>query len=659
MALRLKLLAAIPLCLAAGWLAIQALETTWLLYGVRCPNVDVLSWDGNLRMIDTLDQYQELRAGRWLAGLAPYFDAPTWPPLRAAIMQVVYQLHGSGPDASLDVAVSFAFYLLLFPSLLLIAPELTRDWLRGALAFFFTTLLLIHARQLPMFGVSGMLESQGMFFYLWSAYFLYKVYEWQSLRAEDKRALQIRRRFLFGLFFFSQGLYHTKYPYGIMLALAFFAYDALRNPGQYLDLATLAWAQRYRGWRRMLLAFVLVSLFLFALGQAAPGLNSKSFKYIFYAATLLLLIDFHAYLWRFRAQFLALFDSASRQIYSVMVLPMLIWTYLQPDRLSSVLGTQQRSQEETRSYLGSLAYDVFDSPLPLLALTAASLIGLIGVLAYVLRSAQDPAENRLTRLYRAFSRPIAAALLITLFQVLILEFLTGNKQLRHVFHLIPAGLLLWCAWSLLYGAGSGAPAGFATRALHFALVGFIMLAPLSAALPAFAPGGILDRRPLETPTAAAPAPQYAASRPLCFTGDDRELYEPVRWFQRRIDPRGRYVLINTFHDLSAPPGFDGISPAERERTLERLFHGRVRATDFDLLLRVQTLFEGRVRNDSSRFSSWREFDAILLLSTDCDDARGLAQLQQRAMETGSRYVETRRLPYPGGDYCLTEFRLIR
>lgn len=659
MALRLKILAAIPLCLIAGWLVIQALETTWLLYGVRCPNVDVLSWDGNLRMIDSLDQFQEFRAGLWLAGLAPYFDAPTWPPLRAAIMQAVYQVHSSGPDASLDVTVSFVFYLLLFPSLLLIAPELTRDWLRGALAFFFAALLLIHSRQLPMYGVSGMLESQGMFFYLWSAYFLYKVYEWQSLRAEDQRALHIRRRFLFGLFFFSQGLYHTKYPYGIMLALAFFAYDALRNPGQYLDLASLAWTQRYRGWRRLLLVFVLGSVLLFALGKAAPGLNSKSFKYIFYAATLLLLIDFHAYLWRFRARFLKLFDSASRQIYTVMVLPMLVWTYLQPDRLSSVLGTQQRSQEETQSYLLSLAKNVFDSPLPLLVVGAASLIGLIAVAAYVFRSGPDSTEDRLTRFYRAFSRPIAAVLLITLFQVLILEFLTGNKQLRHVYHLIPAGLLLWCAWSLRFGAGSGAPSGWVLRSLHYALLAFTLLAPLSAAAPAFAAGGILDRRPVETPTATAPAPRYAESRALCFTGDDRELYEPVRWFQQRIDPRGKYVLFNAFHDLSAPPGLEGLNPEERQRILERMFHGRVRATDFDLLLRMQTLFEGRVRNDSSRLKSWREFDAVLLLSTDCDDVRGLAQLAIRAKETGANYVETRRLAHPGGDYCLTEFRLIR
>ncbi len=659
MGLRLKLLAALPLCFFAGWLAIQALETTWLLCGVRCPNVDVLSWDGNLRMIDTLDQYQEFRAGHWLAGLRPYFDAPTWPPLRAAIMQAVYQLHGSGPDASLDVAVSFVFYLLLFPSLLLIAPELTRDWLRGALAFFFATSLVIHSRQFPMFSVSGMLETQGMFFYLWSAYFLYKAYEWQSLREEDKRALQIRRRFLFGLFFFSQGLYHTKYPYGIMLALAFFAYDALRNPGQYIDLATLAWTQRYRGWRRWLLAFVFASLVLFALGKAAPGLNSKSFKYIFYAATLLLLIDFHAYLWRFRARFLALFDSASRQIYSVMVLPMLIWTYLQPDRLSSVLGTQQRSQEETRSYIVSLSADVFDSPLPLAAVALTTLIGLFGVLAYILRSGQGTEDDRRARLYRAFSRPIVAALLITLFQVFILEFLTGNKQLRHVYHLIPAGLLLWCAWSLRYGGGSGAPQGLAGKTLHYALLALTLLAPLAAIQPALAPGGILDRRALATPTAVAPAPRYAEGRPLCFTGDDRELYEPVRWFQRRIDPRGKYILFNTFHDLTAPAELAGLASVERERLLERMFHGRVRATDFDLLLRMQTLFEGRVRNDSPRFADWRAFDAALLLSTDCDDARGLAQLHERAVQTGSRYVETRRLVHPGGDYCLTEFRLIR
>ena len=55
--------------------------------------------------------------------------------------------------------------------MLLIAFELTRDWLRAAVIFFFASVLVIQSQHLPVFGVSAMLESQGMFFTLWTLFF--------------------------------------------------------------------------------------------------------------------------------------------------------------------------------------------------------------------------------------------------------------------------------------------------------------------------------------------------------------------------------------------------------------------------------------------------------------------------------------------------------
>ena len=159
--MRYKIPPVLILVLAAAWLARLALEASWAHFAEFCPNTDVLSWDANLRMLTVLDQYQDFRDGSWFSALWPLIDAPTWPPLRNVISLIVFWLHPTGPNTLIDVSISFVFYVLVFPSILLIAFEISRDWLRAAVIFFFATVLLIQSRQLPVFGVSAMLETQG------------------------------------------------------------------------------------------------------------------------------------------------------------------------------------------------------------------------------------------------------------------------------------------------------------------------------------------------------------------------------------------------------------------------------------------------------------------------------------------------------------------
>lgn len=702
-----------------GFLVIAGLESSWQYFIGKCPSTDVLSWDANLRLIDVLDQYQDFREGRWLSALWPYFDSPTWPTFRGIVAQIVFWLAPDEPNTILDVSISFAFYILLFPSILFIGWELSRDWFRGSAVFFFASMMTLHTQELPVYSVSSMLETQGMFFMLWTMYFLFKIYNWQFLRefsrtGGEQRALPMRRRFVWGLFFMSLGVFHTKYPYGLMLILAWFAYDVFRNPAQYTGLAGFALRRHFYGVRRVLLIAAACIILLYALRGNIPALDTKYFKYFVWLLTLLILIDFHFYLWKFRIELLRFMDSATRQIYLAMVLPSLIWLYMHPDRISSTLGTQQKNIGETSSYFSSLRLDVFDTALPLLLALGFLIVAWFSLMLAFRK--RYPGEGRAAAraLRQLTGRPLTAAFFIIGAQFFILELLTGNKQLRHIYHLIPAGMVAVGAWTVRFGGLYPSALSRPERLWRLTLWYGGLLVCLSGAWPLFQPGGLLHAWPAalaegrlvpEDGEAWVDRRGYAAARPLCFTGVDREFYEPVRWFARRIDPTKRYILINSFHDRAypqkrarmeagesnqtrgaenQPPEADFAGedaqqrqakpleeltpeevqarlaelPGRRVQIWDRFIQGVTRATDFDLLLRMRTLQQGAVRNDSSEREAWREFDSALLLTTLCNDPYWDERLRRRAGETESILVEVRELRHPSGNFCLSEYRII-
>ncbi len=679
--MRYKILPVLLLVAATGWLIRLALEQSWAHLVEVCPNTDVLSWDANLRMQVVLDQYQDFRDGHFGRAILPFLDAPTWPPLRGLLAIITFALSPTGPNTLLDVSISFVFYVLVFPSMLLIAFELTRDWLRAAVIFFFASVLVIQSQHLPVFGVSAMLESQGMFFTLWTLFFLHKVYERHEYREasiiiRERRDLPGKRRFVWGLLIFSQGLFHTKYPYGVMLILAVVALEVARNPGQLVDLLSLCFARHYGGrrWYHYLLnglKLLALAVFVFALATKAQT-SAKTVKYALYALVLIFFIDLQIYLYQYRNALRRLLDGVTRHVYLAVIFPAAIWMLVHPDRVSSILGTQQHVQDASRSFFSSIATDVFDDSSPFIVLLAFAFAALVIVFIRNLvvsfladrqdGVAEDRRDVKITRgtsavvsvdtrslaasdasgsLSDLLGRPMIAVTLIVVLQFAILEILTGNKQLRHIFHLIPGILVFIGAWTMrlprLIPESSGQSGG-ALYWLRRAGVFAALIVPVAIAAPLLVrpEGGLL---------AAPEARAYLDSRPMCFTGPERAAYEPVRWLVLRVDPDRRYVLVNTFHDLPTPP------------------HARYLASEFDLLLRMRTLERGTVRNDSRyRHEHWDDFDYLLYLTPGCADQLRDPLLQKRAQDLEVRLQRIAAHPYTiagQGQLCLREFRIVK
>jgi len=76
-----------------------------------CPNKDMLLWDANIRMIQSIDFLSYLRVGEFFSAVKLILDSPTWPPLRSLISAILILLNGQ-PDPILDTRVSIVFFFL-------------------------------------------------------------------------------------------------------------------------------------------------------------------------------------------------------------------------------------------------------------------------------------------------------------------------------------------------------------------------------------------------------------------------------------------------------------------------------------------------------------------------------------------------------------------
>lgn len=343
-----------------------------------------------------------------------------------------------------------------------------------------------------------------------------------------------------------------------------------------------------------------------------------------------------------------LLDRAWRGIWTWMAMPILVWLYLQPDRLSSTLGTQQRSQEAGRSYLASLSDQVFDNSG--FAATLLALVALAILMAAIARVRRPGAIAWMDVL----RRPLVSIAILLLLQLLVLEALTGNKQLRHLYHLLPAGLLTLAVLSLRAGDMLLPSSG---RAWSWFRRGFVACGAsvcISSVMLCIGEGGLFADGLF-----AAIRPHYVRARSMCFTGNDARLFEPVRWFAQRLPADGRYVLLNQFHDLSTLYSRLGDATPEQRATLEgRLMQGPLRAWDFDVLLRMRTYRRGDLRNDSQfEIRDWLRFDQALLLASECQDPASRQKLENRAAQMSSTVRWKKEYRHPSGDYCLELFQI--
>lgn len=593
------------------------------IFHQECPNTDVLQPDGNIRLITVIDRMQDLRSGEYLEFVSSYFRGNTWPPLRPTLSHFYFLLRG-GPSAADDIMISFFFYLLLFLLLLFVSLHLGDGVLQGAALFFFSSMMLVHTRELAAYSLSAMLETQGMFFLLLALYFLYRLY------GETYEGEPVSRHIPIGLFIAIQGLVFTKYPYAAMFFLAIILYEILARPLEWREIVRVMFERHYRGPRRIILALFLLIFFVILLAGKLgfADINIKSFKYFIWLIVLLVFVDLNIFLYRERGQISGIIPAAMKWIYLCGIFPAAIWILLHPDRFSSILGGQFWVPPEgllllykdffRRTFFDTLFFRVFDSGLPLVFVFVGSLLALILFGVRGLRDQRIPFRERWNDVFRD---PLAGLLLLIWIQFLALELFTPNKQDRHIYHMLPALLLISALWLARFF--SIVTNNRILRQLP------VLLFIIAGLFPLFGSAGFLRADHF-----------YGTGRPVCFTGRDKSLFDPARWVAGVIDGRKKSVVIN-------------LMGREKHGLTERR-----QDSEIDLLLRLRAFQSGgEIRNDSRwLYGDWAGFNSLLLVTPDCGARVVSSTLRRRSRETGNTLQgPLRSLRDPSGRICLEEY----
>ncbi len=639
----IAIIISIILTLVLGFVFVYHTGTIVDLFLKTCPNKDVLSWDANLRLIGVMDQMSDFSRGNVLKAFIPFFDSPTWPPLRPLIAVVVHGLI-PGPISTVhDVFISTSFFILLLIVLYPVALKMTGSYIRGTIAWSATGTVLFFIYELPAYIVSSMLETQGMFFILVSSYFLYTYYS--NLRKDEETGSVKEYPFInYGLLVGSLGLYFTKYPYGLMLLIAIIGYEFISDTGSYIQFVIQLFRNFYTRVRRVLL-FILIALMLMLLmwkridSIFSIDINTRGYKNIVYAFMVFHFVDFSLYVFGNKYKTIIL-PHAFRNLYKYVLFPILVWQFINPDRVMSAIGSQQHVQDASRSFIESFIFDVFKPTGISLTLLICAAVGFVFYLEarykgfrpsvntgkiYILRIFSDESARKINGILVTFKDPLFGVSIILFVQFMILEVLTSNKQLRHIYHLLPSLILVSFLWFLrisyilrqsnLYPGWRGV-VDYTSQALPVFLAFYLLTGP----------SGIFSS-------------EFYDTRPVCFTGQDRNAYQPAREMADQLEEGRRYILINGFHNT--------MSKAE----------GRSIASDFDLLFRMKTA--GNLRNDNVyQIKSWNEYDSLLVLYEDCKNEAIGEYVKSRTKSMDVKLYMKRRIKNENRPYCMIEYTIL-
>ena len=588
-------------------LSLSALKQSHDFRLASCPSLDVLSWDGNLRLIGALDQRSLFAEGHVFGALLELFSAETWPPLRDLLQHIAFAVHPEGVSVAAAVSISTLFFALLFPSGLYVMVALVGR-IRGSLAFVIFAVAVTRGHEFHRYALSGMLETQGMFFMLWGTFFLLRLYS----SAEPSAATREARATRIGLALSLCGVFFTKYPYGAMLLIALTCAEWVLRPRLYLDIVAELWETHYRGWRAAGVALFTVALVPLSTSGALgdSGTFARAWKAGVYVFCFALVADFYWMLFRRREYLWVQLPATMRILQLGVFVPVFIWLFGHPTRFKTVLGTQQRVVDGVGS-------DLF---LRTLFTTSIAVPGLVAVLllAAALATRWQKRRDEPTIAVRgnhpaAPANPTKTALAAGVFlgvNLLLLDLSTVNRQERHIFHLVPGIMLV-----LLFLAARGP--GVLLQAVGLGLAAMLVLFSLPVGLP-----GLIE----------APRAQDICVNPA------HDFVQPARDMARDLSGGHRYVLINRYHEPSTG-----------------LPH-RALATPVDLLMRMRLLGAGGIlRNDNRyRYRSWRAFDRVLVVSGSCDSLTDLV-VARRLSATGARLGVPVERRYGEGRYCVREY----
>jgi hypothetical protein len=552
-------------------------------YQEECVNKDLLGWDGNLRFTSVIEYNEDIKGGRPGRAILEILQSPTWPPLRKVI-SLLLSFFSEFPNPVVDTYISSFFSVLLLGLLPACGWFILRKE-EGLWAGAVSGLIVLTMREFPIYSFAAMLETQGMVFLLiaCTAYYLNRDAGFASGRGRR----YVGWLLLLGFF----GLFMTKYPYGMLMLIAAGMLEAMSYTRRFVEFMRRHLLPHY--WIRPSLIFpalVLFALFIFAFhGPLGLPEARKFYKQLFYGAVVLAFIDLNVFFYRNGSSVRAVLMRHHIRFYIWAVLPIMIWFLSSPDRFGAFLGAGLHEQDSGRVFLWSLLAETLKNPVLMPLIVAVLLLGLI----VIARSRSN---------LRAWVRdPLNAVILLILFNLLLLELMTANKQFRHIYHLVPA-LILFSFLVLFrrYRPGHSRPGRVSARGFVGEASGLLLCLGIAGLFVLFPHTmGLAAQRDF-----------------VCFTGDQSKPFEPARRVASQI-PEGEPVVVwNRFHELDSPA------------------FGRPLASEMDLLIRYRT--DGKARNESDyELEGWQRFEYFAYVSYDCGAD---LLIQVKALVEGRRKV---------------------
>ncbi|RHX82996.1 hypothetical protein [Leptospira stimsonii] len=622
------LIPGILLCLLSLGLAFYMGYANWEIFIRTCSLKDLLTWDENIRLNVVLDQYQDFKEFRIWRAFFPFLESPTWPPLRSLLSLLLLLTPGDMPITWKDSFLGLVFYALCFPAILYVVYQITGSAWKAGLVSILTLALTLHTTEAPSYSLSSMLETQGMFFLLWTYYTLYKIYkqtEEEPYRIEFDKKEKIELSVVFSLF----GLFFTKYPYGLLLFIAIVAYEVVSKPKEYSEIVKFAFTKRYKGIRRIFLILVVALVLSLPILRVVTNLNldQRQFKLIIYYCTVLLFIDFNLFLYFQKDEWKKIAPSSIRVIYLYAIAPSLAWIFANPDRVMSLINAQMIVNEHVKSFVFAL----FSSPTTTSPVSHVFQepwifrIFFFGVIALIVRFFNSRIREKRGSILNSFSEtlrdPLVAVTSILFLQYIIIDATTGNKQLRHVFPPLPALFTVFSLWVFRFIESPIKKERIV--AIAFGLIVFFWSASLFVR-----EGGLLTR-------------SYEKVQYFCLKGFQTDIFQPARDLTAKISPEGKYIVFNGFHE---------------EFNFDK--KGRLLASEIDLLMRMKTFAKGKYRNDSRhKWKNWDEFSSALVITPSCGQKEMMDKFAIRAAAVGKNTVLKKEYKHPSGNYCLREYTI--
>lgn len=409
-----------------GFYGLIAVTLLWILEErfLECPYPEFLSWDGDLRFISSLRMMDALRSWNIFSFFFQLLDSPTWPILRNLFQILSFLIFGINGTVDTNITV-FTYILVIgcFPYFYF--SQYNKSYSFPFVISSFTSLfLLFYSETILLYVFSPMLEIQGSLF---TILFLFSFHLFLNNKCT-----------IFYPAIFSFLSYQTKYPYGyiiIFFILVFFGLTAWKESSAYIkDFCKIIFSNTYIFFTFLTILSFLISIFF---SKILPG---KLPFYLLYLGIVIFTCISSIFIFNLNKKNKTKLSISLKYI----VLPIVIFTIMHPDRVGSSSGTISHIQAEGKfvgellekdinyylSFFITIYKDLWNHSKIGLFFFSLQLLSLISGIILLLKSK-----------LRIYFYPSFIYSCFIFISILGLTFLTPNHQARHVFHLYPSLIL--------------------------------------------------------------------------------------------------------------------------------------------------------------------------------------------------------------------------